>query len=510
MSIAIDSYVIWFIYPYIISIIFSYFLALVMYRVFFDLKQISVFSHFFKWNMSANEYFFSLMLVNLFSAVITLVIIWYGYITSHNHYLWFNIITSYITNTNLQHFINQQLPYLVQTTGLVYLQFVAPATGLSVAVAIFRSLFYKTFGNFYVDFLNSILLLAAAVFIITVLYDFFGVTFGFPFSYSQGIKDAPLSIYNAITLLGNNGGSYITQGIAAGVLMPNSITAFLDIIVLNLLPFSLIFLISLITKNIKLSISVFLVVLIFYFTFNLILLENSYPLFNKSMPAALGGYGSLSLFYSSIATNTGAAVFMFKLLSPIQLAVFIILMLGDALPGSVGTGFISLILIIIITIFFTALMSGRMPKLFGYKLERKEIEYAVLSYIFHFAIVLTAIPIAIFALRAFNFSPGYGFTKLFWEIVSASVNNGSDFYGVTSNINSLNILTGILMLLGRYVPIYFMIKISDSLASKEISFTETDLRIDSVYFSLSLVFFIFLLVIISILPLLALGPLSIG
>ncbi|MGC9144909.1 MAG: potassium-transporting ATPase subunit KdpA [Nitrososphaeria archaeon] len=510
MNIAIYSYIVWFIYTYAISIILSYFLALAMYRIFFDLKPNSFFLRAFKWDMLANEYFFSLVLVNLFSAVIAFVILWYGYITSHNNFLWFNIITSYITNTNLQHFINQQLPYLVQTTGLMYLQFVAPATGLSVAVAIFRSLFYKKFGNFYVDFLNSVLFLAATVFVITILYDFFGVAFGFPFSYLQGIKDAPLSIYNTITLLGNNGGSYITEGIAEGALMPNSITAFLDIIVLNLLPFSLIFLIGKITKNIKLSISIFLVVLIFYFAFNLILLENLYPLFNKSMPAALGDYASLSLFYSSIATNTGASVFILKLLSPIQLAVFIILMQGDALPGSVGTGFISLIFIIIITIFFTALMSGRMPKLFGYKIEHKEIEYAVLGYIFHFALVLTAIPIAIFALRMFNFSPGYGFTKLLWDIVSASVNNGSDFYGATGNINSLNILTGVLMLLGRYVPIYFMIKISDSLASKEISFTKTDLKIDSVYFSLSLVFFIFLLVIISILPLLALGPLSIG
>jgi len=510
MSTVIYSYIIWFIFPYVISIIFSYIYALAIYRIFFSFKQNSIFSRAFKYNMQANEYFFSLMLVNLFSAVIALVIIWFGYITSHNNYLWFNIITSYITNTNLQHFINQQLPYFVQTTSLMYLQFLAPATGLSVAVAIFRSLFYKTFGNFYVDFLKSILLLATTVFIIIILYDYFGVTFGFPFSFLHGIKNAPLSIYNAITMLGNNGGSYITEGIAAGALMPNSITAFLDIIFLNLLPFSLIFLIGIITKNIKLSLSIFLVVLIFYFAFNLILLKNSYPFLNKSMPAALGEYSSLSLFYSSIATNTGAAVFSLKLLSPIQLAVFIILMLGNALPGSVGTGFISLIFIIIITIFFTALMSGRMPKFFGYKLEHKEIEYAVLGYIFHFAIVLTAIPIAIFALRAFNFSTGYGFTKLLWEIVSASVNNGSDFYGATGNVSSLNILTGILMLAGRYVPIYFMIKISESLMGKTISFTETDVRIDSFYFSLSLVFFIFLLVIISILPLLALGPLSIG
>ncbi len=460
--------------------------------------------------MSANEYFLSLIIVNFASALFSSVILWLYYPTSHHNFLWFNIITSYITNTNLQHFNNQQLSYLVQTTSLFFLQFVAPATGLSVSMATFRTIFKKQVGNFYQDFVVSVILLSFLTFFISIIFSLLGVTSGYPFSNLSGIKNAPLSLYNAITLLGNNGGSYILEGIAAGPLMPNSLTAFYDIIILNVLPFSLIFLIGDLTKNIRLTLSLLTVILIFYFAFNFTILSTSLPSLNSLTPANLGIYSSVSLFYSSISTNTGASVFALKALSPIQLATFIIIMQSDSLPGSIGSGLISLIFIIIITIFFSTLMSGRMPKLFGYKLEHKEIKYSVLGYIFHFALVLIAMPLVILSLGSYNFLPGYGFTKLLWEIVSASVNNGSDFYGLLGNLDALNIITGIVMLLGRYAPIYFIIKIAESLINKEKSFTKSDLRIDSLYFSFSLVFFIFLLVIISILPLLAIGPLSMG
>ena len=501
------QYTIWFIAVYFVAIVFSFVIAKLLYRIFFYKDYLH---KLFNWNMDANEYFVSLLIANVFSVIIAFVILWITYAASRDQYLWFNIITSYITNTNLQHFVNQQLTYFTQTTSLFYLQFVAPATGLSVSLSIFRSIFRKNYGNFYRDFTISIILLSVLTFVITILFDLLGLTFSYPFSNLAGIKDAPLSLYNVITLLGNNGGSYISQGIAAGPLMPNSLTAFLDIIVLNVLPFSLIFLIGILAKNIKLSISLLIAILIFYFVFNIIILDKTSVSLNSLIPADLDRYSSLSVFYSSISTNTGATVFSLKALSPIQLAAFIILMQSDSMPGSIGSGFISLIFIIVITIFFSALMSGRMPKLFGYKLEYKEIKYAVLGYIFHFALVLTAIPFIILALHQFNFSPGYNFTKLLWEVVSASVNNGSDFYGVTGNISVLNIITGVLMLLGRYAPIYFGIKMTESFINKEKSFTKSDLRIDSLYFSSSLVFFMFLLVIISLLPLLALGPLSIG
>ncbi|MGC8592743.1 MAG: potassium-transporting ATPase subunit KdpA [Nitrososphaeria archaeon] len=507
MSIAIVQYIVWFIFVYFVAILFSFVIAIIMHKIFFDKNYLQ---KPFNWDMSANEYLTSVIIVNVFSVIIAFVILWITYLISHDQFLWFNIITSYITNTNLQHFINQQLTYFTQTTSLYYLQFVAPATGLSVSLSMFRSIFLKKYGNFYRDFIMSILLLSALTFVVTILFNLLGLSFGYSFSFMAGIKNAPLSLYNAITLLGNNGGSYITEGIAAGPLMPNSLTAFLDIIVLNVLPFSLIFLIGIVTKNIKLSVSLLIAILTFFFVFNLIILDKTYVILNLLIPADLNEYSSLSLFYSSISTNTGATVFPLNALSPVQLAAFITLMLSDSLPGSVGSGFISLIFIIVITIFFSALMSGRMPKLFGYKLEYREIKYAVLGYIFHFALVLTAIPLIIFTLHQFNFSPGYDFTKLLWEVVSASVNNGSDFYGVNGNISALNIITGMLMLLGRYVPFYFGIKMTESFINKDKSFTKSDLKLDSLYFSFSLVFFIFLLVIISLLPLLALGPLSMG
>lgn len=503
------NYLIWFIFVYFFAIVLSYLLAKLLYQLFF-LDDIKIIKKFFSWNMNSHEYFLSLITVNTISAILSFVILWITYLPSHNEYLWFNIITSYITNTNLQHFINQQLPILVQTTSLFYLQFIAPATGLAVSISIFRGLFYKMYGNFYYDFIMSIILLSLMSLIVTIIFDLLGIPLGYPFANVASFQNAPLSLYNSITLLGNNGGSYITEGIAVGPLMPSSLSAFIDILIINIFPFSLIFLVGELAKNIKLSFSLLFAILIFYFVFSFIILNTSTDLFHSLIPSYLNTYSALSLFYSSISTNTGASVFALKALSPLQLAIFIILMLSDSLPGTLGSGFISLIFIIIITIFFSALMSGRMPKFLGYKLGHTEIKYAVLGYLFHFALILVSLPLVIFLCHSFNFSPGYGFTELLWEVVSSSVNNGSDFYGVLGNLRSLNIITGALMLLGRYVPIYFIIKLTESLFNKEKSFATSDLKIDSIHFSLSLVFFIFLLVIISVLPLLALGPLSIG
>src|SRR6476620_10772029 len=67
----------------------------------------------------------------------------------------FNTISSFTTNTNLQHYSGETgLSYLSQMFTISFLQFVTAATGVAACIASIRGLAgnrLKTVGNFYVD-----------------------------------------------------------------------------------------------------------------------------------------------------------------------------------------------------------------------------------------------------------------------------------------------------------------------------------------------------------------------
>ena len=67
----------------------------------------------------------------------------------------FNTISSFTTNTNLQHYSGETgLSYLSQMFVVSFLQFVTAATGVAAAVAMMRGLAgnrLTPLGNFYVD-----------------------------------------------------------------------------------------------------------------------------------------------------------------------------------------------------------------------------------------------------------------------------------------------------------------------------------------------------------------------
>lgn len=489
-----------------LTLVISYLLANFLNFLFIKKNKLAIFN----WEMNGKEYFLSAIYINILAAIIAFVVIWIYYPISHQSYLWFNIIASYITNTNLQHFINQQMFFASQTLSLTFLQFVAPATGLSFGVSAIRSLTLKKLGNFYDDFVKSILTLALMTFLLTLSVVYLGLPSGFPFNFKNNFSGPPLGYYIIITLLGNNGGNYYSQGIAYGPSLTGSLTGIIYIMTFYLLSFSLIFLFGIANKNLKISAALFVSVLAYYVIFSLIALFELPKHIAEYLPSLLNKYSAISLLYASMSTNTGASVIPLQIIGAVPTAIMIIIMMGDALPGSVGSGFASLIFIIILTIFFTSLMSGRMPKFLNYKLETYEIKYAFMGYVLHFVLVLAFLPLAIYFVKAFAYTPGLSFTEMLWEVISSSVNNGSDYYGALGNIANLNIITGVLMVLGRYITFALLIKILESIQKKEKTFTQTDIKVDSLAFSASLIFFIFLLVIITMLPLLALGPLSIG
>jgi K+-transporting ATPase ATPase A chain len=98
---------------------------------------------------------------------------------------------------------------------------------------------------------------------------------------------------------------------------------------------------------------------------------------------------------------------------------------------------------------------------------------------------------------------------LLYEFTSAAANNGSGFEGLGDNTSFWNISTGIVMLLGRYIPIIGPLMIAGLLSQKKyIPESAGTLKIDSAMFGIMLFSVIIILGALLFFPALVLGPIS--
>jgi K+-transporting ATPase ATPase A chain len=113
--------------------------------------------------------------------------------------------------------------------------------------------------------------------------------------------------------------------------------------------------------------------------------------------------------------------------------------------------------------------------------------------------------IAVTGLTGVHNAGTLNFIQVLYEYTSAAANNGSDFFGAAANIPFWNISTGVVILLGRYLPIGVLLALSGSMIGRKRS-NEAGLRTDSIVFSVVLIGSIILLVVLTFFPFLALGP----
>lgn len=497
----------------ILVISLSYFLSLLEKFAFFSddnpvlrlLKIIKISAD----EMSWKEYFLSILLVNFLVVIISGIIL----VTSLNagYYitpsLLFNTLSSFITNTDLEHFASEFMfkPY-GEAFALQFIEWMAPATGLSVAISFIRSITYGKIGNFFRDLVSSLVLV---LFPLSLFLSIFYMAMGAPQTFFSFFKipepAGPVSSLLPIMTLGNNGGSYYMLGSAITFQNPNIFTNFVQSISMLIFPFSLFWLFGLNLKNKKEGFSLLMASLLIFLSMSIIVLFEHQTLF----PFRIGDFSTKILTLASIFSNTGLVSAPLSGLSSHALTIYIIAMAIAMSPGSIGTGFLNIEIYTILTIFFISLMAGRMPEYLYFKLNIKEIKLSSLAFLLHPLLIYIGILLMPFILpRALFPHIGNNFTQALWEIISSTENNGSDFYGALGNFASLNYLTGILMILGRYVFLMLALLIANEFIKKKKSASSSKIRTDTFTFSISLIIFIFLLVIITLLPLLVLGPMA--
>jgi K+-transporting ATPase ATPase A chain len=195
--------------------------------------------------------------------------------------------------------------------------------------------------------------------------------------------------------------------------------------------------------------------------------------------------------------------------------------------GGKGVGLINLLVYLIVGVFLAGLMVGRTPEYLGKKVEAREMKLAMLALLIHPILVLG--PTGLFAARdwgakATNNPGSHGFSEILYEFSSASANNGSGFEGLqdTWGFNEIDpksppasfspywdIATGLLMLLGRFIPIIAPLALAGSLAAKKPTpFTAGTLRTDTFTFGFVLLGTILLVGALLFLPAAVLGPVA--
>ncbi|MDQ1280303.1 MAG: potassium-transporting ATPase potassium-binding subunit [Thermoproteota archaeon] len=481
-----------------------------------------------KHSMDWKKYFFSALLLNVFQMITAFLILTFQNKLPLNPQgfpglswdLAFHTVISFGTNTNLQHYNGETtLSIFSQMTAIQFLQFTSATTGLCVGIGMIRGFISgsKDLGNFHVDFIRFLTrILLPLCFIASIIL----VALGVPQTLnaysivktiegtSQTILVGPVASLVSIMQLGTNGGGYFGANAAHPFMNPSPVSNLFEMFLMMLLPTALIFVFGRLLGKRKEArpiligaYGLFAIDLIIGFLPNL-------PI-GAGIETRIGGF--FSAFWTIITTafTTGSVNASLSAMHPLNVLSGFMGMLIQATPGGKGVGLMYMIMYIIITVFIVGLMSGRTPEYLGFKITGRDMKLVMVTFLIHPIIILvpTVLAYSTGAANAIGVTGNsVGFTQILYEFTSSAANNGSDFLGASGNTFFFNISTGVVMFLGRYLPMFLLLALSGSMIGRRQSSEETGLKTNSIIFSFVLIASIIVLVVLTFFPFLALGP----
>jgi potassium-transporting ATPase potassium-binding subunit len=449
-----------------------------------------------------------------------------------------NTAASFLTNTNWQSYSGEStMGHLVQMAGLAVQNFVSAAVGIAVAVALIRGFVRsKTdrLGNFWVDLFRGCMrillplsfLFAIVLIIGGVIQNFHGYdTINTLAGGQQTLTGGPVASQEAIKELGTNGGGFYNANSSHPFENPTSWTNLFQIFLLLAIPFSLPRTFGKLVGDkrqgyaILSAMAVIWIVSVFALTAFEIQHHGAAPM---AAGAAMEGketrFGvpASALFASSTTlTSTGAVNSFHDSFTPLGGGVTIVdMMTGEVAPGGVGSGLYGILVLAVVAVFVAGLMVGRTPEYLGKKIRAREMKLASLYILATPACVLigTGIAMALPGERASMLNSGpHGLSEVLYAFTSASNNNGSAFAGISVNTAWYNTALGLAMLFARFLPIIFAVALAGSLARQQpVPVTSGTLPTHRPLFIGLLLGVIVIVVALTYIPALALGPLAEG
>lgn len=458
----------------------------------------------------------------------------------------FNTISSFVTNTNLQHYSGETgLSYFSQIFAITFLHFVTAATGIAACVALLRALAgnrLTTIGNFYLDLIraNVRVLLPLGLVVATVL-----MWQGSPMTFQgaahattvegqrQAIARGVAAPMVAIKQLGTNGGGYFGPNSTHPYENPTPLSNLIQTWSILAIPMAMVWTLGHIVGRRRLATMVFGVMLALFIpmvTFAVMQESTGSAAIDRmgvdqssgSMEGKETRFGAgLTALWavSTTTTSNGSVNGMHDSLTPLGGLMPMVGMWLNNVFGGVGVGFINMFIFIIVATFVAGMMIGRTPEFLSKKVEGREMKLASLALLWHPLAILvgTAVACSLWATTAdagtvlgWLKNPGpHGFSEMLYEFSSAAANNGSGFEGLGDNTPFWNISTGLVMLLSRYIPIIAPLALAASLAAKPTApETAGSLRPDSATYAFTLWAVIVILGLLMFMPVAVLGPIA--
>jgi K+-transporting ATPase ATPase A chain len=409
----------------------------------------------------------------------------------------FNTAASFTTNTNWQAYSPEsQISNGAQMFGLAVHMFISAAAGIAVAGAVMRAFTgsaLQSLGNFYVDLTRITLYLLLPV---TIVAGLFLVWSGSPqtfapfatvhtlFGGTQTIAVGPTAMQEAIKEFGTNGGGFFNANSAHPFENPTILTNLFENWLLLVIGFALPIAFGSMIGKPRQGFALYgamAIILIAACIGTYAAEAQGNPLHIAAGVSASPGnmegkevrFGiapSTTFNTSATGTSTGAVDSFTDSYMPLAGAVPLFLMqLGEVTPGGVGSGFYTIIIFALLSVFVAGLMVGRTPEYLGKKVQAREIKLAMLSVLILTFFILVGGGFSLITKAGLgslaNAGP-HGLSEMLYAWTSATENNGSAMAGLSADNPLLDYGLGTAMLFGRFAFMIPVLAIAGSLAAK--------------------------------------------
>ena len=342
---------------------------------------------------------------------------------------------------------------------------------------------------------------------------------------TQQLAMGPVASQLAIKMLGTNGGGFFNANSAHPFENPTAWTNWVEIFLLLLIAFSLPRTFGRMVDSPKQGRAIAAVMAVLAILSVALMLRFQLQA-HGTVPTAVGaategveqrfGVADSAIFAGATTlTSTGAVnSFHDSYTSLGGLMTMFNMQLGEIAPGGTGSGLYGMLILAVITVFVAGLMVGRTPEYLGKKITPREIKLAAGYFLVTPLIVLTgtAAAMALPGQRAGMLNTGpHGLSEVLYAFTSAANNNGSAFAGLSVNTTWYNTALGLAMVLGRFVPIILVLALAGSLAAQgRTPESIGTLPTHRPQFIGMVAGVTLILVALTFLPMLALGPLAEG
>lgn len=454
----------------------------------------------------------------------------------------FNTCISFMVNCNLQHYSGEGgLTYFTQLFVIMLFQFITAATGMAALASMFKAMAAKTtktIGNFWVLLIRSCTRILLPL---SLLVGFILILEGTPMGFDgkmelttmegaeQSVSQGPTAAIVPIKQLGTNGGGYFGVNSSHPLENPTFLTNMLECWSILIIPMAMVFAFGFFIKRKKLAFTIFGVMLFAYLVGiccahyfemggnpridEMGIAQNIGSMEGKEM--RIGAAGTATWSQTTTVTSNGSVNGMHDSVMPLTGMFSMLNMMINGWFGGVGVGFMNYYTFIIIAVFISGLMVGRTPEFLGKKVEAREMKIASIVALSHPFIILVGTALASWLIARnpdlgwLNNPSFHGFSEMLYEYTSSAANNGSGFEGLGDNTYFWNFTCGIVLILGRYLPIIGQVAIAGLLASKKfIPESAGTLKTDTITFAIMTFAVIFIVAALSFFPALTLGPIA--